>query len=73
MRAIFEFSAENVEAADWLAEGVGFEPPRPVYDGLRASAYEAHTLLAEIYGWFAEGFESADLKEAKALLDELSG
>jgi adenylate cyclase len=28
--------------------------------------------LAEIYGWFTEGFDTADLKEAKALLDELS-
>ena len=29
-------------------------------------------MLAEIYGWFTEGFDSADLKEAKALLDQLS-
>ena len=27
--------------------------------------------LAQIYGWFTEGFDTADLKEAKALLDEL--
>jgi predicted ATPase len=33
---------------------------------------EAHAMLAEIYGWFAEGFDTADLKNAKALLDELS-
>ncbi len=33
---------------------------------------EAHDLLAPIYGWFTEGFDTADLKEAKALLDELS-
>ena len=33
---------------------------------------DARTLLAEIYGWFTEGFETRDLKEAKALLDELS-
>jgi tetratricopeptide (TPR) repeat protein len=33
---------------------------------------EACTLLAEIYNWFTEGFDTADLKEAKALLDELS-
>jgi predicted ATPase len=31
----------------------------------------AHDLLAPVYGWFTEGFETADLKEAKALLDEL--
>jgi predicted ATPase len=33
---------------------------------------EAHDLLAPIYGWFTEGFETKDLKEAKALLDELA-
>jgi class 3 adenylate cyclase/predicted ATPase len=31
---------------------------------------EARAMLAEIYGWFTEGFETADLKDAKALLDE---
>jgi predicted ATPase len=33
---------------------------------------EAHAMLAEIYSWFTEGFDTADLKEAKALLDELA-
>jgi predicted ATPase len=33
---------------------------------------EARTILAEIYNWFTEGFDTADLKEAKALLHELS-
>jgi hypothetical protein len=28
-------------------------------------------MLAEIYDWFTEGFDTADLKDAKALLDEL--
>ena len=32
---------------------------------------EARDLLAPVYGWFAEGFDTLDLKEAKALLDEL--
>jgi predicted ATPase len=32
---------------------------------------EAHDLLAPIYGWFIEGFDTPDLREAKALLDEL--
>jgi class 3 adenylate cyclase/predicted ATPase len=32
---------------------------------------EARAMLAEIYGWFTEGFDTADLKDAKALLDEL--
>jgi predicted ATPase len=34
---------------------------------------EASSLLAPIYGWFTEGFDTADLQEAKALLDELEG
>ena len=34
---------------------------------------EARTMLAAIYGWFTEGFDTADLKDAKALLDELNG
>ena len=32
---------------------------------------EARDLLAPVYDWFTEGFDTADLKEAKALLDEL--
>jgi predicted ATPase len=34
--------------------------------------HEARELLAPIYGWFTEGFDTADLQEAKVLLDELS-
>jgi len=33
---------------------------------------EARTRLAEIYGWFTEGFDTADLKDSKALLDQLN-
>jgi predicted ATPase len=33
---------------------------------------EAHALLAPIYGWFTEGFDTADLQEAKALLEALA-
>jgi predicted ATPase len=33
---------------------------------------EAHERLSEIYGWFTEGFDTADLKDAQALLEELS-
>jgi hypothetical protein len=33
---------------------------------------EARELLAPVYGWFTEGFDTLDLKEAKALLDELA-
>ena len=33
---------------------------------------EARDLLAPVYGWFIEGFDTPDLKETKALLDELA-
>jgi predicted ATPase len=33
---------------------------------------EARDLLAPVYGWFTEGLDTLDLKEAKALLDELA-
>ena len=39
------------------------------HQGKRA---EAHALLAAVYRWFTEGFDTADLQEAKALLEELS-
>jgi predicted ATPase len=32
---------------------------------------QAHDLLAPVYGWFTEGFDTLDLKQAKALLHEL--
>jgi predicted ATPase len=33
---------------------------------------QAHDLLASVYGWFTEGFDTLDLKEARARLDELT-
>jgi len=33
---------------------------------------EARDLLTPLYGWFTEGFDTADVKDAKALLDELA-
>ena len=33
---------------------------------------EAHELLASVHGWFTEGFDTQDLKEAKALIEELA-
>jgi predicted ATPase len=47
----------------FLAKG---RPSRP-----RSSASET-TLLAPVYGWFTEGFNTRDLKEAKALLEQLA-
>ena len=37
----------------------------------RGERRKAHDLLAPVYGWFTEGFDTADLQDAKALLDEL--
>ena len=34
---------------------------------------EARALLAPVYGWFTEGFDTPDLQEAKALLEKLAG
>ena len=39
---------------------------------LQGKHHEAHQMLAEIYGWFTEGFDTKDLQEAKALLEELT-
>jgi predicted ATPase len=40
--------------------------------GAQGKREEAHQMLSEVYGWFSEGFDTPDLKEAEALLDELS-
>ena len=47
------------------------DQPRRLWrdQGKRAAALD---LLAPVYGWFSEGFEAADLKDAKALLDQLA-
>jgi predicted ATPase len=40
--------------------------------GEQSRRAEARNLLAPVYGWFTEGFDTADLKNAKALLDQLA-
>jgi predicted ATPase len=40
--------------------------------GAQGRPEEARTMLAEVYNWFTEGFDTVDLRETKALLDELS-
>jgi predicted ATPase len=45
---------------------------RQSLDVARGQHAEARQLLAPLYGWFSEGFETADLQEAKVLLEELS-
>ena len=39
---------------------------------IRVKRDEVRDLLAPVYGWFTEGFDTLDLEEAKMLLDELS-
>jgi predicted ATPase len=39
----------------------------------QGKSQQARELLAPVYGWFTEGFDTLDLKEAKALLEELVG
>src|SRR5262249_42480084 len=41
---------------------------RPLWRG-QGKRQQAHELLAPIYGWFTEGFDTLDLREARALLD----
>jgi len=38
----------------------------------RRSRDQARAMLAEIYNWFTEGFDTADLKDAKAMLGEIT-
>ena len=53
----FEFRAATSLARLWQQQG---------------KRQEAHDLLAPVYDWFTEGFDTADLQEAKALLDALA-
>jgi len=76
----------HVEAAEELyrkAVSIAIEQEAKLWE-LRAAASlarlrrdqgrtaEARDLLVPVYGWFTEGFDTADLKEAKRLLDELT-
>jgi hypothetical protein len=38
----------------------------------QGNRYEGHQMLSDIYSWFTEGFDTKDLQEAKALIEELS-
>jgi adenylate cyclase len=65
-------SALEPLSALWIRESAAVQ----VLRGLRHAPYnkaEARQVLAEVYGWFTEGFDTADLQEAKALLEELQG
>src|SRR5262249_42883777 len=53
------------------AKGWERDEPSPTSGATRASGLKARELLAPIYDWFNEGFETSALKEAKALLEQL--
>ncbi len=53
-----------------VARAVGSDEPRSAVAAARRER-RGPALLAEIYGWFTEGFDTKDLQEAKAVLEEL--
>ena len=59
----------NSRRADQRSTTAGPPVGSCLREGRRA---EARELLAPVYGWFTEGFDTVDLKEAKGLLDELT-
>src|SRR5262249_45576627 len=60
----------RAQAAKWWELRTTVSLARLLRDTNRSD--EARSMLAEIYGWFTEGLELPDLKEARALLDELA-
>jgi len=51
---------------------LGFRASWTLSPGCTMKPQQARGLLAPVYGWFTGGFDTLDLKEAKALLDELA-
>ena len=58
------------QAASEVAGAAGGDEPGAAVATTRQED-EAHQMLAEIYNWFTEGFDTKDLQEAKALIEEL--
>jgi predicted ATPase len=58
-----------------ISKGSGFREGQAISAGrlwqYQSKHEEARQMLAEVYGWFTEGFDTADLQEARALLAEL--
>jgi predicted ATPase len=61
--------AQNQQAKSWELRAATSLARLWQQQGKRQEAYD---LLAPVYGWFTEGFDTADLKDAKALLDAVS-
>ena len=73
----------DAEAALWTALGTARQRSSRIFERRAAcdlarlwaeqnERQKAHDLLGPVYGWFTEGFEVPDLKDARALLDALS-
>jgi len=60
--------ARSQQAKSWELRAATSQAKLWQRQGKRQEAYD---LLVPVYGWFTEGFDTADLKDAKALLDEL--
>jgi predicted ATPase len=83
-RVVLAETGDDGEAASWFRQAIDTSrSPQAKSLELRAATSlarlwrdqgkraQAHHLLAPVYGWFTEGFDTADLKDAKSLLDEL--
>ena len=68
MDAVIPSSAPRTGAKSWELRATTSLARLLAKQGKRE---EARAMLAEIYNWFTEGFDTADLKDAKALLEEL--
>ena len=66
----FELRAATSLARLWQRQG---KTGGPAFAEASAKAGAARELLAPVYAWFTEGFDTRDLIEAKALLEELAG
>jgi predicted ATPase len=66
-RQALEQGARSLEQEGRSKESGGREEQKT-----RTRLTEAHQMLSEVYSWFTEGFDTVDLKEAKALLDEIT-
>ena len=73
MRAIPSQPAGNHRGQRVLSEPLATEDNTCAdYEQRHGKRNGAYQLLAEVYGWFTEGFDTADLLEARVLLDELA-
>ena len=59
------------EAEDLIANR-RIKETRTMHPDFKGEVRKARELLAPVYGWFTEGFDTRDLKEAKAVLEELA-